>query len=187
MIFYILHSRVVSFLSAYLEVPDFNFWPGDWLSYMKISIVSLKFVYFLWLCSPARAMASSFHEVFVITRNDAPQSLGLLWANDQLVAVTSSWQHTTYKTDKHPCPGGIRIYDYSRWATVGLRLRPRGHWDLLVSLRHSRQMPRQHYMLGCDRLFPFNTYKCTKRDTTLLSWILFQELYIFRAFTMFII
>jgi hypothetical protein len=41
------------------------------------------------------------HEVFVITHNDAPQSVRLLWTSDQLVAETSIWQHTT---DKYPCP-----------------------------------------------------------------------------------
>jgi hypothetical protein len=37
---------------------------------------------------------------FLITNNDAPRSVGLLWTSDQLVAETSTWQHTT---DKHPC------------------------------------------------------------------------------------
>ena len=36
--------------------------------------------------------------------NDAPQSVGLLWTSDQLVAETSTWQHTTLTTDKYPCP-----------------------------------------------------------------------------------
>jgi hypothetical protein len=41
---------------------------------------------------------------FLITHNNAPQSVGLLWTSDQLVAETSTWQHTTHTTDKHPCP-----------------------------------------------------------------------------------
>jgi len=40
----------------------------------------------------------------MITHNDAPQSVGLLWTSDQSVAETSTWQHTTLTTDKHPCP-----------------------------------------------------------------------------------
>ena len=32
------------------------------------------------------------------------QSVGLLWTSDQLVAETSTWQHTTLTTDKYPCP-----------------------------------------------------------------------------------
>ena len=39
------------------------------------------------------------------THSDAPQSVRLLWTNDQFVAETSTWQHTTLTTDKHPCPG----------------------------------------------------------------------------------
>ena len=42
---------------------------------------------------------------FLITHNDAPHSVGLLWMNDKLVAETSTWQHTILKTDKYPCPG----------------------------------------------------------------------------------
>ena len=41
---------------------------------------------------------------FQITHNDTPQSVGLLWTSDQRVAKTSTWQHTTLTTDKHPCP-----------------------------------------------------------------------------------
>jgi hypothetical protein len=41
---------------------------------------------------------------FLITHNDVPQSVGLLWTSDQLVAETSTWQHTTHTTDRHPCP-----------------------------------------------------------------------------------
>jgi hypothetical protein len=31
-------------------------------------------------------MASSYHKVYLITHNDASQSVGLLWTSDQLVA-----------------------------------------------------------------------------------------------------
>jgi len=40
---------------------------------------------------------------FYITHSDAPQSVGLLWTSDQLVAETCTWQHTTLTTDKRPC------------------------------------------------------------------------------------
>jgi len=40
---------------------------------------------------------------FLITHNDAPQSVGLLWTSDHLVAETANWQHTTLTTDKYPC------------------------------------------------------------------------------------
>jgi hypothetical protein len=55
----------------------------------------------LWLCSPAQAMASCGSATqrgvwpprsrgFLITHNDAPHSVGLLWTSDQLVAETST-------------------------------------------------------------------------------------------------
>jgi hypothetical protein len=43
---------------------------------------------------------------FLITHNDAPKSVGLLWTSDHLVAETSTWQHSTHKTIIH-APGGI--------------------------------------------------------------------------------
>jgi hypothetical protein len=65
---------------------------------------------------------------FLITRNDTPQTVGLLWTSDQLVAETSTWQHTTHTTNFH-APGEIRFYDCSRRATVDLRFRPCSHCD----------------------------------------------------------
>jgi hypothetical protein len=35
---------------------------------------------------------------------DTPHSVGLLWTRVQLVAETSTWQHTTLTRDRHPCP-----------------------------------------------------------------------------------
>ena len=80
--------------------------------------------------SPVAGFSLLVFEVSLSSHNDAPQSIGLLWTSDQLVAETSTWQHTTLTTDRHPCPpGGIRTYGLSRRATVELCLRPRGHWD----------------------------------------------------------
>jgi hypothetical protein len=55
---------------------------------------------------------------FYFTHNDAPQSVGLLWTSDQLVAETSTWQHTTLTTDKYPLSGGIRTHNLSRRAAL---------------------------------------------------------------------
>ena len=41
---------------------------------------------------------------FLITHNDTPQSVGLLWMSDQLITETSTWQHTTLTTERNPCP-----------------------------------------------------------------------------------
>jgi len=63
-----------------------------------------------------------------ITYNDASQSVGLLWTSDQLVAETSTWQHTTLTTDIHALRG-IRTHNLSRRTAADLCLRLRGHWD----------------------------------------------------------
>jgi hypothetical protein len=66
---------------------------------------------------------------------DTPQSVGLLWTSNQLVAETPTCQHTTLTTDIHD-PGESRIHDFSMRAAADLRLRPRGHWD-----RRSKVLP----------------------------------------------
>jgi hypothetical protein len=55
-----------------------------------------------------------------ISHNNAPQSVGLLWTSDQLIAETSTWQHTTLTTDRCPCPSGIRTHNLSRRAATRL-------------------------------------------------------------------
>ena len=54
------------------------------------------------------------------------QSAGLLWTIYQLVAETSTWQHTTITSEGHPCPGGIWTH-LSRRSGSDLRLRPHGN------------------------------------------------------------
>ena len=60
----------------------------------------------LWVCilQPSSGLQPPRLRGFQITHNDAPQSVGLLWTSDPSVAETSTWQHTTLTTDKHPCP-----------------------------------------------------------------------------------
>jgi len=37
------------------------------------------------------------------SHSDTSHSVGLLWTSDQPDAETSTWQHTTLTTAKHPC------------------------------------------------------------------------------------
>ena len=68
------------------------------------------------------------------SHNDAPQSVGLRWTSDQSVAETSTWQHTQQSQQKNiHAPGGIRTHNLNGRAAVDLRLRPRGHWDRLLT------------------------------------------------------
>jgi hypothetical protein len=84
----------------------------------------------LW---PPVALQPSADYRLLVHVHDAPQSVELLWTSDQLVAETSTWQHTP---DKDPCPRRDSNHYLSRRATVDLRLRPRGHWDR-QSWRHT--------------------------------------------------
>jgi hypothetical protein len=63
-----------------------------------------------------------------LSHSDAPQSVGLLWTGNQLVAETSTRQHTTLTTNIH-VRSEIRTRNLSRLAAADPRLRPRGHWD----------------------------------------------------------
>ena len=94
--------------------------------------------------APQWAMASSFTRFLVthndapqsvehlwtsdqLTHNDAPQSVEHLWTSDQLVTVTSTWQHTQ-QTYIH-ATGGIRTHNLKSRAPADLSLRARGHRD----------------------------------------------------------
>jgi len=73
-------------------------------------------------------MASSFLKF--LEHNDEPQSAGLLWMRDQLVAEASTGQHRTPTTNIHVhC--GIRTHSLSRRAATDLRLRPHDQWGRL--------------------------------------------------------
>jgi hypothetical protein len=77
---------------------------GKWVNVSKEAAYR-EAIFFPWRCSPSRARASSFLTRFLDhTHNDPPQSVGLLQTSDQPVADTSTWQNTTLKTNKHPCP-----------------------------------------------------------------------------------
>jgi len=62
------------------------------------------------------------------SNSDTPHSVGLLWTSDQSDTQTSTWQHTTLTTDKHPYPGGIRTRNPNKLAAADPRLWPLGHW-----------------------------------------------------------
>ena len=61
------------------------------------------------------------------SHSDILHSVELPWKGDQTVAETSTCQHTTLTTDRHPAPGVFRTHDLSRRAAADPRLRPRGH------------------------------------------------------------
>ena len=73
-----------------------------WHSRTYNPTVQFFFVFFLEQ-QPSADQGLLIHEVSR-SHNATYQSVGLLWTSDQLVAETSTWQHTTLTTDRHPCP-----------------------------------------------------------------------------------
>jgi hypothetical protein len=65
------------------------------------------FIYFVFSGSAAqRGLWPPRPRGFLITHNDAPHSLGLLWTSDQLITETSTWQQTHNRQTSMP-PLGI--------------------------------------------------------------------------------
>jgi hypothetical protein len=71
-------------------------------------------------------------------------SVGLLWRRDRPVAETPTWQNTEDSQERDiDAHRGIRTRNSSKWMAADLRLRPRGHWDRLLSFgtKYSYQHP----------------------------------------------
>jgi len=73
-------------------------------SYRFSTYLNRIFCFFFWQDSPLSGPGPPHSQSFQITLDDAPQSVGLLWTSDHLVAETSTWHHTTLTTHIHPCP-----------------------------------------------------------------------------------
>jgi hypothetical protein len=89
---------------------------------------------------------------------DTPHPVGLLWTRDQLVAETSTWQHSK-ETDIHAL-GGIQTHNPSTRAAVDPRLRPRGHWD-----RHTYRLPLTKYCIQLYHIQIRHTHTHTHTHT----------------------
>ena len=97
---------------------DFLFWISNQCTKYSISWcdgrLGVKLVDSLARCGPLQQDLVSSVTIdwclalhrwgFYNTHSDALQSVGLLWTSDELVKKTSTWQHTTLTTDRHPCP-----------------------------------------------------------------------------------
>jgi hypothetical protein len=86
----------------------------------RLQMIWDYYYYFLWLCSPARAMASSSTRFLDHTRRRATVGRTPLdeWSE------TSTWQYTTHTTYKHPCPR----WDSNPRLQQASGRRPRSYW-----------------------------------------------------------
>jgi hypothetical protein len=103
------------------------------------------YIYMCVLCSERYFTESklllSFFSSFLVslgvkgyTRWHRTHLVGLLWASDQSVAETSTWQHTTLTKDRHPCPRRDSNPQVS--AAANPTPRQRGHLDRPELLLH---------------------------------------------------
>jgi len=89
------------------------------------------YFFLFWCNSPRWARASSFTRFLDHTQRRTAVGRPPL---DEWSTRREDLYLTTLKTDRHPCPGGIRTHNLSRRAAADLSLRPRCHWDQPVGI-----------------------------------------------------
>ena len=138
--------------------------------------ILIRFVLFVFCGAAAQCGPWSPHSWgFLITHNDASQSVGLLWTSDKLVAETSTWQHITLTTDKHPCPR----WDSNPRSQQASSLRPRGYWDrlliryILIYIPHilwNPEVPVAKLQICCGEYFKHAVLKVTRLLILCIIW-----------------
>jgi hypothetical protein len=103
------------------------------------------------------------------SNSDTPHSVGLLWTREQLVAETSTWQHTTVTTDRHPCPRWdfffCPVFSFDPFCTFK-SFRPSCHFTfhttvLIQQTQHKHPCPRRDIVFGLSGVFSPLIHFCT--------------------------
>ena len=99
-------------------------------------ILVLSFFFFLSLASFCLIIVVDGLLLHLITLDDTlthshSQSLGTLSTSNWPITETSTWQHTTFTTDRIHAPGGIETRNSSKQAAANWSLSLHGHWDCL--------------------------------------------------------
>jgi hypothetical protein len=82
-------------------------------------LIYIYFILFSLALQPSAGYGPLVSRGFLITHDDAPQSVGLPWTSDQLVAETSTWQHNTHNRQTSMAPVGFE-------AAIAVRARALG-------------------------------------------------------------
>jgi hypothetical protein len=93
------HNTAITCASHWLKEEKICTSRASWL-FIFLALQPIVVVF----SQPDRGLKSPRVWGFLLTHKDAPQSVGFLSTSDQSFAETSTWQHTTLTTDKHPCP-----------------------------------------------------------------------------------
>jgi hypothetical protein len=70
------------------------------------------------------------------SHSDTPQSIGLFWTSDQSDTETSTWQHTPFTRDRHPCPKRDSNPQSQKASFSRQRLRPHHLCDRPLTLNN---------------------------------------------------
>jgi hypothetical protein len=71
------------------------------------NVLTIYYYYYLFSLVLQRGLWPPSSRGFLITQNDAPQSVGVLWTSDQLVAETSTLQHNIHNRQTPIPPMGF--------------------------------------------------------------------------------
>jgi len=75
---------------------------AEWTAFLFTLFYFIYFIFYHGATSPVD------HDHLIAedswSHSHTPHLVGLFWTSDQPVAETSTWQHTTLKTNRHPCP-----------------------------------------------------------------------------------
>ena len=105
-VYLIIHRLLIRVIGTWFLLSILSHTPHLLLFHVGWTRHCYTWLFFLSLLAlqPNAVYDLLIHEVFLDhTQPDATQSVGLPWTNDQLVAGTSTWQHTTLTTDRHSC------------------------------------------------------------------------------------
>jgi hypothetical protein len=144
------HSISLLFLQIFISVSE--------VLIKDLSVLVKGLIFFFNGATYLRGKGPPHSRGFLITHNDAPQSVGLPWTSDKPVTETYTWQHTTLTRQDIHAPVGIRTHNPSKRAAADPRLRPRGHLD------------RQRLWLLFNNIM--GVYLL---DSPLFSWITFKH------------
>ena len=124
------------------------------IPYIYIIYIYYLLYYFLWRCSPTRAMASSFLRFLDHTQRRTTVGRTPL---DEWSARRRDLYLTTHNTHNRqtsmPQAGFEHRRSQQRRAAADRRLRPRGHWDRHVISWHSQGHARERNVPSFESFF----------------------------------
>ena len=100
----------------------------------NMSISTIVWISFYHGATTSSVPRPVYYRGVMITHNDVPQSVGIVWTSDQPDAETFTWQTQQLQERDIHVPGGIRTHNPSKREAAIPPFRTRDQWDLHNSL-----------------------------------------------------